>query len=229
MKHLLFIGAVDKSDFVMYLCKMLAAAGHKVLLNDGTRNHWSQYYLSSRGSDLMEFEGFDVYRNNKTYSELVTGLAAGYDLIVTDTDQECHVTFRDFQLADKRYLVTTYERSVLDLNKQILQSVYSTAEKTKQVELERIILAAVESESIDEQYVNMLFEEYLIIWPDDSIQLPLDEVDHTIKIENQHNNRLLLKGLSRRYRSALQGICQEVTESDLRTTKTIWKRAQRRV
>ncbi|WP_059040711.1 hypothetical protein [Paenibacillus rubinfantis] len=229
MKHLLFLGSVDKSDFVMYLCKMLTAAGSKVLLNDATKNHWSTFYLSSMDNDLMEFEGFDVYRNEKSFAHLVSGqVATGYDFIVTDTDREDHVTFEQFRLADKRFLVTTYERSVLMMNQQIIKRIYSTVEKPNQLEVERIILSAVESNSIDEEYMNLLFEDILIIWPDESIEIPVDEVDHAIKVENQHNHRLLLKRLSRRYRSALTGICQEVTETDRRTMKTVWKTALRR-
>lgn len=225
MKHLMFIGATDKSDFILYLCKLLAAAGKKVLLNDVTIDQWASYYLGAWEDPIVEFEGFDILHNEEKVS--LQKFINEYDIIITDTDHEDYVTFDDFKAADKRYVVTTYEKSIMDKNQQILEKIYSTVEIANQLEIDRIILSSVEC-SVDEEYMNLLYEDKLIIWPEESINIPVDEVNFRIKVDNQHNHRLSMKGISRQLKRALIQVCKDTLECDQKAVKVIWKSAMRR-
>ncbi|AGA60027.1 hypothetical protein Theco_4025 (plasmid) [Thermobacillus composti KWC4] len=232
MKFVIFIGAADKTDMILYTAKVLSNIGKKVLLVDGTKAQLYEYAINPIVGEKTEFEGFDVafrLKNLSAVDELKHNKEVGeeYDLALVDTDIPGFLTFEQFKNADLRYVVTSYERSCLVKTREVMDGIYSTTESPGQLEVERIILNSVEC-SIDDEYLNMQLTEHLVVWPDESYHLPVDEVDLAIKINNQHNGKINLKGLSRTYRSLITDICQRIVECDRRTVRKAIRKAKRR-
>ncbi|WP_128896793.1 hypothetical protein [Longirhabdus pacifica] len=230
MKHVIFLGSTDKSHFMMYVCKLLRCAGKKVLLNDATFSQSAKYYLGSFEQGLTEFEGFDVVIHDKAFAELQSGSNLNeYDFVITNTDQKHHMTWNQWSKAHKRYIVTSYERSSLLRDVELLAVMNESAnqESSPAVDTERIILSAVEC-GIDDAYLNHLYDGLHITMPSSSTEIAMDEMDYIINIENQYNNQLMLKRLSRDYKSALKHTCQQILDCDRKQMKVIWKTALRR-
>lgn len=234
MKKVLFIGAADKSDIILSICKVLASTGNRVMLVDGTIGKKLRYSINhfNENQRVIEFEGFDVSMNFESFSEIEEYLKEAehsglYDTLIVDTDANNFLTYEDYKNANMRFIVSSYERFCVDHNEAIISSIYSTDDKPGQVEVERIIVNSVEC-GIDEDYLNMQLANYYIIWPEESYFLPFDEVNYAIKIKNQHNKRVNLKKLSRTYRSVIGSIVQKLLDCDNKTAKTAFKLAQRR-
>jgi len=234
MKKILFIGAADKSDLLLSICKVLASSGSRVLLVDGTVGKKLRYSINHFKDDqaVIEFEGFDVSLSFGNISEVEGYLNEQdqneqYDTLIVDTDANDFLTYADYKNANMRIIVTSYEKYCMDQNEVIISSIYSTDDKPGQVEVDRIIVNSVEC-GIDEDYLNMQLANYYIIWPEESFYLPFDEVNYAIKIRNQHNKRINFKRVSRAYLSVIGEISQKILDCDKKTVKTAIKLAQRR-
>jgi len=232
MKTILLLGAVDKSDLALYLSKTLSAAGKRVLLVDGTQERDLKYsvnFIDNGEICLTEYEGFDLLLNETSLKEVHEGIDQLnlYDFLLADIDDPAFLAFEDFENADSRIVVTSFESKSIEKSKKFFTDLYSKAVSPGHIEVERIISGSVEC-GIDEEYIDMQLANFHIIWPEASYHLPLDEVDYAIKIKNQHNKRLNFKGISRSYRQLLSSLLENLIECDKRFAKSAVKLAQRR-
>lgn len=232
MKCIQMLGTIDKSDLILYISKVLAEVGKKVLLVDGTLDKKLQYSIHIEGEQkITEFEGFDISLSFTSYESIVDYVNHmkndKYDILLVDTDDPSFINHEQYLLAHKRYFVTNYDRLCIEGNLRLMSGINSTEEKPSYVEVERIILNSVEC-GIDENYLNMQFANHNILWPEESFFLPIDEVDYALKIGNQHNKRISLRRLSRPYRALLEGVIQQILDCDTRYARTAVKQAQRR-
>ncbi|MDH6675744.1 hypothetical protein M2277_006465 [Paenibacillus sp. LBL] len=231
MNTILLIGAVDKSDLGLYLSKLFASDGNKVLLVDGSLEKNLKNYINFMdGEDLVsEFEGFEVSRKFSNYSQLLEFIEPStdgnkYDVVLIDTDDPNFISFDQYRESSMRIIVSTYEKSCMEKNKILLESIYSTGENPGHVEVERVILGSVDC-SVDEEYLNLPLSDLFIIWPEHSLHIQIDEVDYSLKIDNQHNNRLRMKRLSKSYINVLTNIFEKIMVCDHRIARKIVKQA----
>ena len=236
MKQIAFVGAADKTDLLLYIGKLMSSTGIKVLLVDGTKDKKMRYSIAPIEKDISitEFQGMEVTTSVPNYSELDSFLAIAdgqgdlYDYVLIDTDSPDFFSYQEFKDVNHRFFVTTYERACIFQTEEIIAGIMATEEKPGYIEVDRIIIGSVEC-IIDEDYLNHQLNNHPIAWPQESYHLHLDEVDYAIKINNQHNHRVSLKGLSRNYLSLLKVVCKQVMECDDRTFKAALKEAQRKV
>ena len=118
MKKIAFIGAFDKTDFLLYISKIMTVAGKKILLIDATIMQRAKYIvpvIHPTKTYITEFEGIDVAVGFNDMDEIrgYLGLASedelDYDYTLVDIDTyEAYANF-GCQGAIKNYFVTSFD------------------------------------------------------------------------------------------------------------------------
>ena len=95
MKKIGFIGAYDKTDFILYVSRILVEMGNKVLFIDATITQKARYVvpnIQKEKSYITEFEGIDVAVGMKSFGDILEYLdiqrveELPYDYILIDTN-----------------------------------------------------------------------------------------------------------------------------------------------
>ena len=118
MRTIGFIGGYDKTDFVIYIAKLLTLANQKVLVVDQTKNQKARYIVPTMTptvSYMTTYEDFDVaigfssLKEIAQYAGKTDETTLDYDIILVDTDQA--ETLETMKLQDdyKNYFVTSFD------------------------------------------------------------------------------------------------------------------------
>jgi hypothetical protein len=211
MNKALFLGDLNKSDLLVYIAKVLTAAGKKVLLVDATTEQ--KYFLSFPVADpeetITEFNGFDVARSCRTFKDLQDMFKDrneqldAYDFLLIDSNDPDNVTA--WGEISQHLLVTNFERYTIDQNVELLER-YLALRSGNSVLFGLIIYPYVDFE-LDEDFLKSTLSHLPIAWYEDTFLFPLDEVDYEVRVMNQHENRMRIRRLSRRFRRALTLVC----------------------
>ncbi|MBL0385846.1 hypothetical protein JJB07_04210 [Tumebacillus sp. ITR2] len=232
MKKMLFAGACDKSDLLLYIGKVLALADQKVLIVDATREHLYQYSVPNidREYHVTEFEGFDVANGFTSYESLQTYMDAeqekldAYDCLLIDTDRpDAVATWGEIE---HYALVTTYEKRTVRANQDLIEGIFSARRDESEVLFQKVILREVDCQ-INEEYVESTISEYPIQWSDPSYPVFFDDVDFAVKIENQFNERLAMKRLSKPFKQGIQDLALLISGLPDSDIKKALKQAER--
>ena len=95
MERIGFIGTYDKTDFIIYVARVLVELGKKVLVIDSTVNQKAKYVVPAINptvSYVTEYEGIDVavgfkdYSGIKRYLGMPESAMLTYDYILLDID-----------------------------------------------------------------------------------------------------------------------------------------------
>lgn len=229
----MFAGACDKSDLVLYIGKLLAIADQKTLVIDATQEQIYRYSVPRIDADypITEFEGFDVANgfyclgDLQTYMEEQQERFDAYDCVLIDTDRTDSVA----QWGDVQHytLVTTYDKRTIRKNQALIEAIFFPRTDTEtEVLFQKVILREVDCQ-INEEYVESTISEYPIRWSEPSYPVFFDDVDYAVKIENQFNERLAMKRLSKPFKQGIQDLAlllSGLPESDL---KKALKQAER--
>ena len=73
MRKIGFIGAYDKTDFILYIAKILTEMGQRVILVDATLTQKAKYIvpvIKPSKSYVTEFEGIDIAVGFETFEEI---------------------------------------------------------------------------------------------------------------------------------------------------------------
>ena len=97
MRKIGFIGAYDKTDFILYIAKLLVEMNKKVLLIDATLTQKAKYIvpvIKPSKTYVTEFEGIDIavgfenFQEIKQYLALPTTIELNYDIALIDLDTQ---------------------------------------------------------------------------------------------------------------------------------------------
>ncbi|KEO82783.1 hypothetical protein [Tumebacillus flagellatus] len=232
MKKMLFAGACDKSDLLLYIGRVLALADQKVLLVDATREQVYQDSVPKIDAEyrVTEFEGFDVANGFASYEDLQSYMDGeqekldAYDCLLIDTDRpDAVASWGDIA---HHALVTTYEKRTIRSNQDLIEAFFSARDDDSEVLFQKVILREVESQ-INEEYVESTISEYPIRWSDPSYPVFFDDVDYAVKIENQFNERLVMKRLSKSYKQSIQELALLISGLPDSDIKKAFKLAER--
>lgn len=233
MRTWIFAGICDKSDLLMYLCKILTHSGKRVLLIDaaeaGKYTHCTGR-LDSRMS-VTEFAGFDVACGYESYTELkhylIEAVEPEYDCIIIDAEKDYFLDPVDWETADAKIWVSSFEITGLIRAAGWLEELSMKINEKGLPEFHRVYLNVVE-DLTDDGYIESYMSRVQIRWMDDPIRIPWDELTFALKIENEHTGRLRIKPLSRRYKRALTELIQRLTEIGNRQIRRSFRQAERR-
>lgn len=233
MRTWIFAGICDKSDMLLYLCKILAQDGKRILLVDAASERKYAHCIGRLDPclDITEFSGFDVACGLEDYSVLMERLGrseeAPYDLVVMDVEKESFMKPADWQRADALVWVSSHELTGLMKGDKWLESLAEGWEGVQPPEFQRVYLHVIE-DMTDDAYIESYLGGAKVRWLDDPIRVPWDELSYALKIENEHAGRLRIKPLSRTYKRALMELIQGLTEMERRQIRRAMKQAERR-
>ncbi|WP_434750756.1 hypothetical protein [Paenibacillus amylolyticus] len=214
----IFAGLCEKNDLMLYLCKILASTGKRVLLVDGTLQQKYGYCVGDHQQSLriVEFEGFDIA------CHFVTGVAVeqhlqmsgetldSYDYVLYDMET-LHFASRNLWLAaDVRVWVSDYERYNLERGKGWLEQLLNKQELPEELTFQRMLIHGVDCR-LEAHYLWAYLEGSPFQWTGESLILPWDELSAAVKLENEHHRCVQLGPLSRNYKKSLCRVVEQLT------------------
>ncbi|MCM3130593.1 MULTISPECIES: hypothetical protein [unclassified Paenibacillus] len=232
MKNALFIGSTDISDLLQYASKILTVSGKKVLLVDGTEERYIRYGtpLPNENIKVVEFEEFDVAVGFEDIKELDEYLVEHhqYESIILHFSGNKFLEWNDFQRFDHKYIATSSEKMSLDKTIRSLQTLYEETEKDEQqIQFTKIVVNGIESDLASE-YLETVLGPLPIKWAEEVIELYFDEIDYSIKVNNQHEGKINIRKLSRHYKRALEDLSEALSDMETREMKAVMKQVIRR-
>lgn len=221
MKKILIAGAIEKSDFVLYLAKIMTNLQKKVLVVDATRSNVYENIIQEQDSPFYEIAGVDIAVQQHNLSNIKKLLSShkekmeDYDFVLVDIDHPSHIqNWSEFEM---HLLVTSYEKHCINNNRELISAYVKTQDEAHHIEF-HLILHHVDT-VIDKEYIEQQFIPYRIVFHEDNFYIPYDEVDYAQKIEFQYSQRFYLKRLSRAYKKTLQYLVEDILEMKGREIK----------
>ena len=207
MKIVSFIGAYDKTDFILYLAKIITSVEKRVLVVDTTTNQKAKYVvpaITPTVSYVTEFEeidvavGFENFNAIKGYLGIPDEKELDYDYILLDIDN--NKALENFEIAPigNNYFVTSFDAYSLKKGLEIFNSVKEPYKYSKEILKE------------EDDYLNFLSLGLKIVWNESRIYLPLENGDQSVITENQRLAKIKIKQLSQQYKESLLYVAEEI-------------------
>lgn len=224
MKQIVIIGALDKTDMMLYLCK-LVSLNHKVLLVDATgyERYKYAYPKLELDTEIHQHDQFDIAEcvtTMETYQRLIA--EGTYDYVLIDLeDPEFAAHWSE---ADLFFMVTSYDNPVMQRNLHLMEAFSSSLDATRLIPVTRVICEV--AGTLLEDYLDDLFSPLHIEWKDTLVYYP-DERDLAARIHNQVRSNVNIKRISGDYRKVLSEMAESILEIGPAEAKKLWKRAER--
>lgn len=226
MKKIGFIGAFDKSNFIIYTAKLLEQLNYKILLVDATSNQKLKYIVPSinptkayiTNFENMDFAvGFESWEEIEKYLNLKSDTNDEdeqnsenknlnnelYDYVIVDIDEPEKIEAYNLNEFDKNYFVTSFDMYSLRKGLNILNGFNNNSRLTK-------ILFSYEANKEDEEYLNLLSIEYKIDWNEYTIYFQIFGEDNKVFEENQRLEKIRYRRLSQNYKESLAYVAQDI-------------------
>lgn len=208
MKKIGFIGAYDKTDFILYIAKILSLMGKSSIVIDTTINQKAKYVvpvINPTKAYLTEYETIDVAVGFKKMQEMreYLGLHEGeelqYEYALIDIDSI--EIFNDFNMqeATANFFVTSFDLYSLKRGLEILSGLQETLKMTK-------VLFSKNMLREEDEYLDFLSLKYKIDWEKEKVYFPFEQGDQSIIIENQRAAKIKIRNLSSQYKEGLVSI-----------------------
>ena len=230
MKKVSFIGAYDKTDFILYIAKIITTVGKKTLVIDTTVNQKAKYVvpvINPTVSYITAFEkidvavGFEDFRGIKNYLGLPEEKELDYDYVLLDIDNEKALEKFEIQPLDNNYFVTGFDIYSLKKGLEIFNNIKEPFKLTK-------ILYSNAMLKEEDDYLNFLSVGLKIVWKDNRIYLPIENGDAIVLAENQRLAKIKIRQLSQQYKESLlyvaEEIANDINNSQLRRAMRILER-----
>jgi hypothetical protein len=231
VKRWLFVGKSDKRDLVLYLCSILAAAGSRVLLTDGTEGGKYRYSISGGDSHLplTEFYGFDVATSfvPTKQSNEGTFIANEYDYELQDVDLLHGLTPELFASSDEIVWVTSFDRYEVEASAQWFRSLFHLWPQLRGMAVRPVFIRTVDS-GVNSQFILGLIDDLPLKWRSPELCIPWNESNLAAQLENEHTQRLRLGSFSRSYKRALRQLLRELAGWDPASAKRAVRQTVRR-
>ena len=216
MERIGFIGTYDKTDFIIYVARVLVELGKKVLVIDSTVNQKAKYVVPAINptvSYVTEYEGIDVavafknYNGKKQYLLMPESAVFTYDYILLDMDNPNLLESFDIYAFQSCYFVTSPDLFCLKKGLEIISGIRLPLNLTK-------IYFSNNMSKEEDDYLNFLSLGYKIKWNDEIIYFPMQSSDMDIIVQNQRLSKIKFKGISSEYKDALVGLVQEIAKGE---------------
>lgn len=238
MKIIGCIGYVNKTDFLITIAKMLTICNKKVLIFDGTTEQRLKYMMPSI-ENLMQphITNFDdVYgaSNFETYAYLERYAAERninldeYDYMIVDIDNlQSYKEFRKRGF-DKSYFFFEHSPITIAKNLELLREIFNYKLPEQEIKMTKVIYKLYLSRASEEYYENK-FNEFDVKWENEPIEIPEEQMDKIVSIENNYANSIAFKKFSSGFKMAAMEItAQLLGESQIGFVKKTVKEYERR-
>lgn len=226
MKKIAFIGAFDKTDFILYIGKILSILGKSVLVIDATITQKAKYVvpvIKPTKAYLTEYEAIDVAVGFKSMTDMkeYLGLQSEdefkYDYALIDVDSPEAYAEYNLKEATTSFFITSFDLYALKRGLEVISGI------TEPIKVIKVLFSKNMLKSEDE-YLDFLSSNYKVEWEQEKIFLPYEQGDQSIIIENQRAAKIKLKNLSSSYK---EGILSMVTHIIPETSYSEAKKALR--
>lgn len=232
MKKVGFIGAYDKTDFILYIAKILVEMGKKVILIDATLTQKAKYIIPTirpSKSYVTEFEGIDIAVGFENFEGINQYLAMpkvaelNYDIALIDLDTVDSVKNFEIETFEQNYFVTSFDMYSIKRGLESISGLASPINATK-------VLFTKDGTKEEDDYLNFLSLGSKIIWDEERIYLPFEVGDQTVIYNNQRVSKIKFKRLSSQYKEGLMYISTKILEEvDQNLLKKTFKKIERGV
>ncbi len=212
MKQVGFIGAYDKTDFILYLSKIITMLKKKVLVIDSTINQKARYIVPSitpTVKNFTDFEDIDVavgfknYKEIKDYIGITEEQKLEYDYIFVDVDTQEGLENFNLKESYKNYFVTSFDNYSLKKGLECFSGVKDVMSLTK-------VLFAHQILKEEDDYLNFLTLGYKIAWNEHRIYFPLENGDLSAIYENHRVAKIKFRRLSVQFKDSLSELAVEI-------------------
>lgn len=214
MKKIGFIGAYDKTDFILYVAKILTEMGRKVILIDGTLTQKAKYIIpviKPSKSYVTEFEGIDIavgfenLDNIKEYLAIPKLVDLNYDIALIDLDTVEGVRNFELETFEQNYFVTSFDMYSI---KRGIESISGLSVPINAYK----VLFSKQALKEEDDYLNFLSLGSKIIWEEERIYFPFEVGDQTVIYNNQRVSKIKFKKLSSQYKEGLMYIVTKIID-----------------
>ncbi len=216
MKKIAFIGSYDKTDFLLYVAKMMTVLGKKVLIVDSTIIQKAKYVvpvIHPTKTYVTEFEKIDVAVGFNDMDEVRAYLGYNsleefpYDYCLLDIDTYDGYCSFGAQEAIKNYFVTSFDVYSLKRGIEALSGLQQKITLTK-------ILFSKDMLQEEDEYLEFLAMTCNVEWEKEKIYLPFDRGDQSVIIENQRTSKINFRNLSAQYKDGLIFLTEGILEQE---------------
>ena len=216
MKKIAFIGSYDKTDFLLYVAKIMTVLGKKVLIIDSTIIQKAKYVvpvIHPTKTYVTEFEEIDVAVGFTDMYEIRAYLGYNsreefpYDYCLLDIDTYDGYCDFEAQEAIKNYFVTSFDVYSLKRGIEALSGLQQKITLTK-------ILFSKDMLQEEDEYLEFLAMACNVEWEKEKIYLPFDRGDQSVIIENQRTSKINFRNLSAQYKDGLIFLTEGILEQE---------------
>ena len=216
MKKIAFIGSYDKTDFLLYVAKIMTVLGKKVLIIDSTIIQKAKYVvpvIHPTKTYVTEFEEIDVAVGFTDMDEIRAYLGYNsieefpYDYCLLDIDTYDGYCDFEAQKAIKNYFVTSFDVYSLKRGIEALSGLQQKITLTK-------ILFSKDMLQEEDEYLEFLAMTCNVEWEKEKIYLPFDRGDQSVIIENQRTSKINFRNLSAQYKDGLIFLTEGILEQE---------------
>lgn len=232
MRKIGFIGAYDKTDFILYIAKILVEMGQRVLFVDGTITQKARYIVPTiepSRTYVTEFEGIDIsvglksLEDVKRYLGIPENNELAYDFVLIDTDTAGGVLSYQIETSERIYFTTSFDMYSIRRGIESISGIQTPIYATK-------VLFSRDASKEENEYLNYLSSGSNIKWNEEIIYLPFELGDQTVIYKNQRVSKIKLKGLTNQYKEGLMYITSQIVgEENYLTLKRIFKKIEKGV
>ena len=216
MKKIAFIGSYDKTDFLLYIAKIMSTMGKKILVVDATITQKAKYIvpvIHPTKTYITEFETIDVAVGFSDMDEIrgYLGLASEnefeYDYAILDIDTYDGYMNFNAREAIKHFFVTSFDVYSLKRGIEALSGLEEKIVLTK-------VLFSKDMLPEEDEYLEFLAMGCRIEWEKEKIYLPFDRGDQSVIIKNQRTARINFRNLSSQYKDGLIYLVEGILEKE---------------
>lgn len=226
LERWIFAGAVDKRDLLLYISKVLASSGRRVLLTDATDRGKYRYVIGGIVSEheISEFNGFDVARMG---TEADKALSESYDYCLYDIDRVSEASGHIWNIAEQIVWVASYDRYEIAESSEFFSQLVKNWPQLQGMKVCTVFTRTMDS-YVDEQYVMSLMDQLPIEWIFTEIRIPWDEINFAVQTENEHSQTLRMNRITRAYKKAITDLITRLAGWESRMAKKALRKAERR-
>lgn len=229
MEKIAFIGSYDKADLIIYIAKILANIGKKVLVVDSTALQKTRYIVPTMQApkqyittyeDVDIAVGFQTFDQIKQYKGMQKADEFEYEYCLVDIDSYRGYYYFGIQTEDKKYFVTSFDVYNLKRGLQVFRKLEAPVQVTK-------VLFTKDMLDEEDQYLNYLSRGLKIRWNSNILFFPFETADQNAIFSNQRSNRIQLRGLSGQYIDGISYIAEEISgesQSNIRKAVKLMER-----
>lgn len=213
MKTIGFIGAYDKTDLIVYIAKIFATMGKRVLMIDDTILQKSKYIVPTilpAQSYVTSFEDIDIAVGFYDYDSIKNYLGVStldYDYIFIDVDNIEGINDFNVKTADRNYFVSGFDSYSLKRGLEILTGISERLSLTK-------VLFSKNLSYQEEEYFNFLSLGVKVDWTEETIYFPFEQGDAGTIIQNQMVQKIKFKKLTQLYKESLMYIANQLIDTE---------------